>query len=354
MGVYSVTVDIRFFDIDGREITEIGYDFGITKKNTRYEYPVIIKNLGDTDATGLSVSGSPLNSPVDVPSEEYERQLLASTWQTFSLLPSLGFSSTLELPNIPAGQTMVGLKEFRENFSNPVSSAWVNDTLDGHIFQWTGSSLLCVDGNENDGKIYAKVDSLGWGNNKEIDFTCKFNTPANNVPGSAFIMFCLRRNSIGDQRGYALNLKRTAPSGSGGTGIFEIRKCAGLFDNGRNDFGTILVTSQSFNFEAFCPVRIKLFTNGNGLPEIQAWVNNVLVRWGASNPTDSWVDSANTYPNAGGISIIFGSSIGGTYELREASLITEDYEGKVYIRTSVGDGAIDGVEYNSAMEVYYD
>lgn len=349
-----MTVDIRFFNEEGVDISSEGYDFGVTKKNTRYEYPVVVKNLGDTDATGLSVSGSPLNSPVDVPSEEYARQTLASGWQTFSMLPSMGFSSDIQLPDIPAGQTMVGLKEYKEYFTNPVSSAWVNDTLDGHIFQWTGSSLICIDGTEADGKIYAKVDAAGWGNNKEIDFTCYFNTPANETAGSAFIMFCLRRNSKGDQRGYTLNLKRRSSTGAGGTGFFEMRKCAGLFDNGNTDFGTILSTSQTFNFIEFCPVRFKLFTNTNGLPELKVWVNNVLVKWGANNPTDSWVDVDNTYNSAGGISVIFGSGIGGTYELKQASLITDDPEGKVYIRTSVGDGAIDGVEYNSAMEVYYD
>jgi len=358
-----MAVDIRFFNEDGTEISQDkvtgGHDFGVTKKNTKYEYPVIVKNLGDTDATGLSVGASPLNAPGEVTQDEYNKQVLASTWQSFSMLPSKGFSSTIDLPNIPAGETMVGYKEYNEYFTNPVSSAWVNDTLDGHIFQWTGGSLTCIDGIEKDNKIYARVDATGWGDNKEIDFVCQFNTPVNETSGSAFLMFCLRRNCLGDEKGYTLNLKRRSSTGSGGTAFWEIRKCAGIKTNGSQDFGTILGTTQTFNFTEFTPVRIKLFTNANGLPEIKVWVTNIKdtdtpIKWGSTTLTESWVDVDNTYNSAGGISAIFGSGIGGIYEINYASLITEDPNGKVYIRTTMGDGAVDSVEYKSALELYYD
>ncbi|MDD4804551.1 MAG: hypothetical protein PHN69_05185 [Candidatus Pacebacteria bacterium] len=358
-----MTVDIRFFNEDGAEIsldkTTGGHNFGVTRKNAQYVHPVIVKNLGDSDATNVYVGASPLNAPNEIPLEEYNKQVLAASWQTFTMLPSKGFDSTINLPDIPAGQTMKGLKEYNEYFTNPVSSAWVNDTLEGHTFQWTGSSLMCIDGTENDGKIYAKVDAQGWGNNKEIDFICEFNTPVNETSGSAFIMFCLRKNCLGDQKGYLLNLKRRSTTGAGGTAFWEIRKAAGLFDNGKNDFGSILVTSQQFNFTEFTPVRIKLFTNANGLPEIKVWVTNIKdtdtpIEWGSAPGLESWVDNENTYPFAGGISAIFGSGIGGTYEMKYASLITDDEDGKIYIRTTVGDGAVDGETYQSALELYYD
>jgi hypothetical protein len=359
-----MAVDLRFYDINGNEISldkvTGGHDFGVTKKNTSYTYPVIIKNVGTTNAINLSIRASALNAPNEISSAEYDKQLLAATWQRFSLIPSQGFKTIIALPNINAGKTLKGYKEYVENFTNPVTSAWKNDTLGGHIFQWTGSSLACTDGSEGDGKIYARADATGWGTAKEIDFICKFNTPVNATMGSAFMMFCLRRNCLGDEKGYLINMKRQSSTGSGGTAMLDIRKGAGIKDSGINDFGTTLITSSNFNFTEYSPVRIKLFTNSSGLPEIKVWINNILdtdtpITWGTgTTATTSWIDTSNTYPFEGGISIILGSGMGGTFDIRNASLLTDDVDGKVYIQTIVGDGAVDSATYKSALELSYD
>jgi hypothetical protein len=357
-----MAVDIRFYDIDGTELsldkTTGGHDFGIVKKGSQYIYPVVVKNVGEDDAKNLSVSASALNSPEDISPSEFSAEQLAATWKTFSYLPTRGFASTINLPDIAAGTTMVGIKELVETFTNPMSSAWVNDTLSGHIFQWTGDGLSCIDGSESDLKIYARVDANGWGDNKEIDFTTTFATPANATMGSAFMMFCLRRNCLGDEKGYLVNLKRN--TANGGSGLIDIRKGAGITVNGTNDFGKTLATSPIFLCPDYTPLRIKLFTNDDNLPEIKVWVGDIGDDDAPINFTiggvtsSSWIDTENTYPFAGGISAIMGSGIGGTYVLKTAKLLAEDLEGKVWIRTIVGDGAVDGQIYNSALELSYD
>jgi hypothetical protein len=146
--------------------------------------------------------------------------------------------------------------------------------------------------------------------------------------------------------------------------FFEVRKGTGVTSPTAGDWGTVLATSTAVNYSDFIPMRIKLFTNSNGLPELKVWVGNIKdtdtpITWGTTNPTQSWVDTANTYPYAGLVSFNVGSAgtniLGAnTFELQYASLLTDDLEGKVYIKTLVGDGASDSVVYNSAMELFYD
>jgi hypothetical protein len=362
-----VAVDLRFYDLNGQEISldkaTGGHDFGIVRKNSQYIVPVIIKNIGTTDAVALSVKGSPLHSPSEISAEEYANEVMAGNWKTFSFLPDRGYTSLLSLPNIPANSTMIGQKELIEEFDNPASSAWVNDTLTGHTFSWTGTSLLVKPAS---GVItcFARADAQGWGNNEDIDFTVEFSMPLTTTAGSAFQMFCLRQNSMGDEKGYLINIKRIYVATSGTSTIqFEIRKGAGIKANGSTDYATILYTSQSISWNDFQPIRIKLKNDSSGQPEIKIWVNNILdtdtpVQWGTTNPTSSYVDTVKSYPYSGLITAIFGSSgnnlTNNQFEIRRATLLTKDAEGKVYIKTVVGDGAEDSVVYHSSMELSYD
>jgi len=183
------------------------------------------------------------------------------------------------------------------------------------------------------------------------------------VSGSAFTMFCLRQNCLGDEKGYLINIKRLATAVGNGTATFEVRKGAGIKVNGTTDFGVVIATTLSTPWTDFINVRFKLFTNSNNLPELKIWVGNILdtdapLVWSVSLTT-SWIDTVNTYSSAGKVTCIFGS--GGTniiglneYEIKSAILITDDIDGKVYIKTIVGDGAVDSITYNSAMELFYD
>lgn len=365
-----MAVDIQFFKTDGTKISldvaTGGIDFGIVRKNQQQVTPVVIKNLGTDEAKNIYVTGSPLHTLASISQDKYNEEVLAGHWKAFSMLPDGQFSSILSLPNIPAGKTMVGIKKYIESFNNPSSSAWKNDTYTGHTFNWTGSSVVVSD-SSTVGKVFGYMTSDGWGMNKEVDFTVQFGMPPTSTAGASFVMIGLRKNSLGDGKGYLINVKRTTTSTTGGTCVFEIRKGAGVKTPTVYDFGTVLYTSNAVPFYDFMPIRIKLFTNASGLPELKLWTDKIsdtdtTVSWGiAPNTTYSWVDTVNTYPYAGAVELHFGSSgsgivSGGTksFEVSEASLLTEDLEGKVYIRTIVGDGAVDSVSYNSSMELFYD
>lgn len=364
-----MAVDIQFTKVDSTPIsldkTTGGIDFGVVRKNQYQITPVIVKNNGTNDAKNVYVSGSTLHTPTEVTTDAYNNEILASKWQTFSMLPDGDFTTTLSLPNILAGQTMLGKKKLVELFTNPTNSGWKNDSLTGHNYNWTGNSVIVTD-TAGTGKIFGYMTADGWGNNKEVDVTYTFMMPATTTTGAAFVMFGLRKNCLGDNKGYLLNVKRTAPtSGVGGTMFCEIRKGAGSTSATTGDYGTVLGTSTAVTYADFQPIRIKLFTNSNNLPELKVWIGNVKdsdtpLTWGTgTTATQSWVDTANTYPYAGLLSINFGDSGTGIvapnqFEIKSASLLTDDSNGKVYIRTLVGDGAVDNVTYNSAMELYYD
>jgi len=367
-----MAVDIRFFDTLGAELSfdkvTGGFSFGQAKKGTPYVVPVVVKNLGADPATGLSVKASTLNASVDVSQATYNSEILAASWKSFSLTPTDGFAPTLTLPNIGAGATMKGINEYVEKFTNPLSSAFIPDALTGHTFQWSGSSLICKDGAESDGKIYAYADATGWGDNLEQDFHVVFDMPKTTTAGAAFIMFCMRKNCLGDEKGYLINVKRTYNATTNlSTIFFEIRKGAGVKSNAATDFGTTLLASNAVNWVDDATLRIKCFTNASNLPEIKIWYGAVknsdpTVSFGTGvNTTYSYVDTANTYKFAGKVSAVYGS--GGTgilvgspnqYELKSAKLFTDDPLGKVYVKTIVGEGAVDGQAYNSALELSYD
>jgi hypothetical protein len=119
-----------------------------------------------------------------------------------------------------------------------------------------------------------------------------------------------------------------------------------------------------FTWTDFMPIRIKLFTNPDGKPELKIWAGNINdsdtpLKFNTANAF-SWVDNNNTYPNAGKIRWVIGTGIGDgasinmPFELQNASLITQDVEGKIYVKTIVGDGAEDSVIYRSSLELFYD
>jgi len=354
-----LAVDIKFYDLDDQEISIDkvigGLDFGIVRKNQQYILPVKIRNMGDSDALNVAISGSSLDSPIDVSEAEYANQLLSAHWKYFSLLPTKNFASTLDLPDILAGEWLLGKKEYTDLFTNPASSAWINDTFQGHIFSWSGNSLICT-GSSLTTAYYARAIAEGWGNNKEVDMVLEFNQPVTPIAGSAFIFINLRQNCLGDEKGYLLTIKRNSTTG---TMFAEIRKGAGVKSNAGTDFGAVFSQTNAVSWVDFAPLRYRLFTNDSGLPEIKVWYNNILdtdtpLIW--TGNTTSWVDTANTYRSAGKIMLVFGAgaNIAGQFEVRKATLLTDDPEGKVYIKTMVGDGAVDSTIYKSALELYYD
>lgn len=367
-----MAVDIRFYDLNLAELTfdkmTGGIDFGLAKKGQPYVLPVVIKNVGASDANNVSVKGSTLDAPTDVSPTEYSNQVLAAGWKSFSKTPNGSFTAMLPLPNIKANSYMQGVKEYVEDFKNPLTSAFVPDVLAGHIFQWTGSSLVCKDGSESDGKIYAYTDATGWGDNLEQDCQFVFDMPLTTTSGAAFIMFCMRKNCLGDEKGYLVNVKRACTTANPlGTIFFEIRKGAGVKSNAGTDFGTILASTPAVQWVDGAKLRIKCFTNDNNLPEIKIWYNAIsdsdpTISFGSgATATTSWVDTANTYKFAGKVGIVYGS--GGTgiaagalnqYEIKYALMNTVDPQGKVYVKTIVGEGAVDGVLYHSSLELSYD
>lgn len=352
-----MAVDIRFFNTNDEEISldklTGGVDFGIVRKGQQHVFPVVIKNLGDTNAENISIMSSALNSPLDVSPEEYNQEVLASNWKMFSHFPNRSFVHELLLRDIAAGQTLKGYKEMVETFSNPANSAFVNDVRATHVWRWTGNSLTCSPA-EGVTSYFAKADSPGWGDNQDVDFVTRFNMPNTVSPGQAFTFFGFRMNSMGDDKGYLITVKRTQ---STNTMFFEVRKAEGVRANGSTSFGTVLALTNNIPWINNAQLRIKVFNNENGKPEIKIWYNSIddsdtPVQWATLG--DSYIDNDASYPHAGGIRLIFGTAVGGDFEISEASLVTDDEVGKVYIRTLVGDGAVDSLEYKSAMEVFYD
>jgi hypothetical protein len=86
---------------------------------------------------------------------------------------------------------------------------------------------------------------------------------------------------------------------------------------------------------------------GDGIPELEAV---------AGEPMLSVLIPTSPMPMTGFTATDNGTNLVGEvrHGINKAVLTTEDAEGKIYIRTLVGEGAEDSVVYNSAMELFFD
>jgi hypothetical protein len=359
-------VDIKFLNTDGTPIGAEGVNLGVIRKGKYQTIPVIIKNDGTDDAKNVFVQGTTLHKNTEVTTDIYNKELTASKWKTFSLLPDEGFVSTLNLPNISAGKQMVGIQKYVESFVDS-SNSWTMDSFATRVYTWTGNNVVVTPADTSTNRVTAFMVANNWGMHKDIDLTLKVLQPPVTTGGSAYTSVLLRRNSNGDNKGYILNMKRVTTTLTGGTLTFELRYGEGYTSTGSQDYGSILVSSEKIPYTDWMPIRVKLFTNASGLPEIKLWANNIAdtdtpVTWSpTTTPITSYVDTANRYQYAGYVGICFGGNgtnlvSGGTekHGVDDASMITEDLNGKVYIRSLVGDGAEDAVYYDSAMELFFD
>lgn len=356
-----MTVNLKFYDADTNAEISLdkitgGYNFGIVRKGQQSAPKgIIIKNLGTDPATGLQIKGATLDSSLDVPTEEYNKQLIASTWKWFSFFKDKNFTQTLSLPNIPAGGTLIGKKEIIDDFANPSTSSFKNDSLATHIWSWTGTTLKFDAVTSTSKFAYAKA--TGWGNNKDYECIFNFSHPVVASYGGAFVVIGLRMNSNADGKGYLLVVKRQKTTTTDTVRV-DLYHGVGVTDTGAWSATNLTISSSVVNYVDYAPMRIKIFNNASGNPEIKIWYNAILdtdqpLTWTINNVTsNSWQDSTKMYLNAGETRIEFGGA--GVYEVDNAYLLTDDPNGKIYVKTIVGDGAEDNVEFKSSLELFYD
>ena len=104
-----MAVNLKLYDEDDNEIALLdGIDFGLT----RMRYPVVkkmyLRNLGNDNVKNLTITADTLNKKEDISNEEYEKQVKAKSWKSFSL-DNKNFSEILDLGKVLKGSYYEGI-----------------------------------------------------------------------------------------------------------------------------------------------------------------------------------------------------------------------------------------------------
>ena len=103
-------VILKVFNVDNSAMDmEEGIDLGLSRKGKDNMSSFLLKNEGNTLARDVIVVGSPLHDLKDVEDgiiseEDYQKEVIASQWKTFSLDPNGDFVRELNLGRIYAGK----------------------------------------------------------------------------------------------------------------------------------------------------------------------------------------------------------------------------------------------------------
>ena len=124
-----MAVNLKLYDEDDNEITLLdGIDFGLT----RMRYPVVkkmyLRNLGNDNAKNLTITVDTLNKKEDISNEEYEKQVKAKNWKSFSL-DNKNFSEILDLGKVLKGSYYEGIKEVKFDLTSSkgtLKEEWTN------------------------------------------------------------------------------------------------------------------------------------------------------------------------------------------------------------------------------------
>ena len=105
---------MKVFNTDGTTMDmSKGIDLGLSRKGKDNVASFLLKNEGNTQARDVILTGAPLHDLQDVENgviseEDYQKEVLASQWKTFSLDPNGKFVRELNLGTILAGQYVQG------------------------------------------------------------------------------------------------------------------------------------------------------------------------------------------------------------------------------------------------------
>ena len=105
---------LKVFNVDNSAMDmEEGIDLGLSRKGKDNISSFLLKNEGNTLARDVIVVGSPLHDLKDVEDgiiseEDYQKEVIASQWKTFSLDPNGEFVKELNLGRIYAGLYVQG------------------------------------------------------------------------------------------------------------------------------------------------------------------------------------------------------------------------------------------------------
>lgn len=375
MGGDVVAADLRFYDLDDNELDtsspEGGLQFGTVRNKKGSVLPIKIKNTGDKEAIDCQLFASTLHHPTQVSPEEYEKELVAKKWKSFSLYVNSNYTSMLELGNVPPNSFVRGVEEEHHTLKEEPET-WETAGHAVGVYQYGTEGLEIIGGDEGNTKAF-KGRLLKKEFHKEVDLTHEFIMASSigwsgSTHGSC-VCHVLRRNSKKDNRGYNVIFYCNEEKKQM---YVEVRKDAmGIDEKG-------ITTSTKWGIHAgtratraqtspipylkgqLISLRIKLSTNQQGLPQFEIWINkekqifSILNNATTTTKRDYYIDTQNKYPSEGEVYIGYCGYYGGSFFGKKLDISADSKEGKIYIKTLPDAYAINQNKYLTSIKIAYD
>lgn len=364
-----MSIEFKYYNADnGQELTNDpingGLVFGNIRNGKTKTIPIKIKNVGTSIAYGVELSASTYNRSDEVSVEDYKKQEIAKGWKDFSFYQNEEFQKTLLLGNVGGEEFVKGVRDEIIDFKTNESSKFTMEIAGGVEYSFTSEGLIT-----NHGEVgNTKASKCNIIQNKmrheevDIEFYAKFSaSTASWTKENSFLTTVLRKDSLGDSCGYCVSHKVNDVTGQQ---YVDIRR------NGMgmaNATGSLSIgdfyTRSCTEYYPYTPgkqyrIRYKIKNNENGEPCISIWIDGVLQKFniveGVSIPVvDTYIDTKKTYPSGGTIYTLMCAYYGGSFVYTNQRLKTVDDEGRIYVRTTIGDDAVDKEKYLSAIELNY-
>lgn len=356
-----MAVELKFYDEDVMELNEI--DAGESRMNYGTITAVKIKNEGTDRAKNCIIDSCPLNTLDELKTTmndeeakaEYEKQLMAASWKSFSLIKDGNYSTELELGNINPGCFLEGTQTLQEPFSN-IETSMFQSVWSYCLEQWSNNSLKIYKDTAKSQTAQRKV--LNIGEHRDIDIKFKLNYDYDSsayAKSSCLVIFPVRIDPRG--YGYILSFQFRASDGKCFFGVYKDGK--GMVSNLSRTYGTRIFDTNGYKeFDSSKYMGAKVYTNENDEICFEFILNGekqVLYKTSdKSIKGTTVVDTTNAYPNAGAAYFDVGMYYGDlAITLSNFSISTETDQQTVYIKSKIDGNATDGENYTSAISISY-
>lgn len=357
-----MAVELQFLDMNNKEISlTTGVDYGLTRKGIPVIKAVKLKNVGDVTARDLILTATTLDSSAQVSPEEYENQLIAASWKSFSLTENGEYNKKLNLGNIRPGRFLEGTKYLTEEFTSQ-HDCMFKEVWSTGITEFKENKIVFKKlDNETKGNIAKRMScsSLKAPRDLKVEFNVEFNSQADiESEMNAMLIFPVRMNSKGDDTGYLILFQYNRQENRFYASIHKNAK--GMASNIDRVYGTKIFDTITFKtFDKSKKLGFNIYNNASGNPTFEILYGGekmILANSiGSSVEEYSKTDTASgSYKTGGDFYIDCGLYDGDiSCSISNMTIETEELEQPIYIKTYIGDNGKNKVNYKSSVEVSY-
>lgn len=356
-----MAVNLKFYNKDAMELETI--DGGTSRINFGQITPIKIKNEGQDKARNCIISSSTLNTLDELKKslgdsegeKEYNKQVSAASWKTFSLAENGEYKSELNLGKINPNSFLEGTETIQEQFSNKDKSLF-QDSWSFCKESWGNGALKVYKDQAKSQTAQRKEINIGSKRDIDIKFKLKYEFDSSAYAKSnCLVIFPVRVDDRG--YGYILSFQFRASDGKCYFGVYKNGK--GMLTNLNRTYGTRIFDTNAFlEFDQSKYLGAKVYTNEDDETCFEFTLNGekqVLYRTKDKKKIGTTVvDTENNHPKAGGMFFDVGMYYGDlAVTLSNFTITTETDQQVVYIKSKIDGNAKDNEDYKSAITVSY-